>query len=399
VSDATVERIGALVKLVLLFRLVALNVTIFFIVAEPDDANLVLAALLVAALVSYAPLRWWDRLGPHVARRPTYLALDLLLAVTIMLVLGPDSPFFLFTLGTAALAGIVYGKPGAIVFGFLLLAGWYTVLARTGLEDDLRDFEHLATLPLLYPMAAAGGAAVRGLLLRQADTERALLRAERAAVAGAERSRVAREMHDSLGKTLYGISLSATALATRASRSDEELSGQASELAGAAQRAAGEARELIGDLRSDSLDKPLPVAVEEEVERWSRDAGVDAEVHGGSVDLNAAGARYELFCILKEALRNVERHADAEHVKVSVQGDNGCVVLRVADDGVGIGASGDPRSLEPEGHWGLVGMAERAERIGGSINVESAPGEGTAVIVRAPIRDVRTPEAWATVGT
>ena len=93
------------------------------------------------------------------------------------------------------------------------------MLSGNGLDElrthEARDIQALVVLPALYPLAAAGGAAVRRLLDRQAVTQLALAGAERRAAAGAERARVAREMHDSLGKTLYGIALAARGLSHR----------------------------------------------------------------------------------------------------------------------------------------------------------------------------------------
>ena len=71
------------------------------------------------------------------------------------------------------------------------------------------------------------------------------------------------------------------------------------------------------------------------------------------------------------------------------------VVLCVADDGVGIDGDGDARSLQTNGHYGLIGMAERGERIGATVQVAGQRGAGTTVTVRLPAGDVRAAEPWA----
>ncbi|MGZ8633191.1 MAG: ATP-binding protein [Solirubrobacteraceae bacterium] len=71
------------------------------------------------------------------------------------------------------------------------------------------------------------------------------------------------------------------------------------------------------------------------------------------------------------------------------------VVLRVADDGVGIDGDGDARSLQTNGHYGLIGMAERGERIGATVRLAGRPGGGTTVTVKLPAGDVRATEPWA----
>jgi signal transduction histidine kinase len=264
-----------------------------------------------------------------------------------------------------------------------------------GGDEGTGQVQTLVTLPVLYPLAAAGGAGVRGLLDRQAATDASLRGAERATAAEQERTRVAREMHDSLGKTRYGIALSARALAKRVAADAPDAARAARDLSGAAQLAAEEARGLISDLRADTLALPLGAALAEHVASWSSLSGVAARTDGEEVDLPNPGTRYELFCIVKEALRNVERHARATSVEVALAQRGDRVVLTVADDGVGIDGRGDPRALEPDGHYGLVGIAERAERVGATVTLAGEPGQGTRVVVEVPAGDVRAAEPWA----
>jgi signal transduction histidine kinase len=230
---------------------------------------------------------------------------------------------------------------------------------------------------------------------RQAQTQSALAVAEQRAAAGAERARVARDMHDSLGKTLYGIALAARGLSHRVAVEAPEAAQAARDLSDAAQVAAQEARGLVSDLRSDTLDRPLPDALDRYVREWSERNGIAAHLHADGVDLPHPGTRYELFCIVREALENVERHAGATHVQVLLRDAAPDVVLSVADDGVGINGHGDARSLQTHGHYGLVGMAERGERIGATVEIAGDRGSGTTVTVRLPAGDVRAAEPWA----
>jgi signal transduction histidine kinase len=392
--------VRSLVRLVLLFRLIALNVTIFELPGSPDQVPGVMAGLVVAAFASFLPLRYWDRWAGPLSTRPVFLAADLMLNLTIYAYLGPASPFFLYTLGTPLLAGLLFRTTGAILLGFAMLAGYYVlvVLSGNGLAElrahEARDIQALVVLPALYPLAAAGGAAVRGLLDRQAVTQLALASAERRAAAGAERARVAREMHDSLGKTLYGIALAARGLSHRIEAEAPGAAAAARDLSASAQIAAEEARGLISDLRSDTLDRPLRDALERYVREWSERNGIAAHLQADGVDLPHPGTRYELFCIVREALENVERHAGATRVQVLLRDMAPDVVLSVVDDGVGIGGEGDARSLQTNGHYGLIGMAERGERIGATVRIAGQRGAGTTVTVRLPAGDVRAPEPW-----
>ncbi|MBW3654038.1 MAG: hypothetical protein KY433_10745, partial [Actinobacteria bacterium] len=238
-ADAQADRLGAVVRAILDLRLFAVAVTLLYLPTVSESATVIVVALLVSLIASFVPLMLWRRICDSVLRHPTWLAVDLSLSVAVLALAGPESPFFLATLATAALAGIIYGVAGAAVFTGLLLLGWAAVLElRPAGADELSAFQAAVTLPALYPLCAAAGAAVRRLLDEQARTERSLLAAEHASSTSAERVRVAREMHDSVGKSLHGIALSASALATRAARDPAAAGASARELADAAKLAA-----------------------------------------------------------------------------------------------------------------------------------------------------------------
>src|ERR687888_1377460 len=130
VSPASTTR--SLVRLVLLFRLIALNVTIFELPGNPDQVPGVMAGLVVTAFASFLPLRYWDEWGPVISRRPAFLAADVLLNLTIYAYLGPASPFFLYTLGTPVLAGVLFRSVGAAVLGRAMLVGYYVPVLLRG---------------------------------------------------------------------------------------------------------------------------------------------------------------------------------------------------------------------------------------------------------------------------
>jgi signal transduction histidine kinase len=381
-------RLGQVCRLILLFRLLALLVTVVYIPLEGETVPLLSAAFVLAALVSYLPMRLWERLGPQIVRHPAFLAGDVVFGALILTLTGPESPFFYYTLGAALLSGVLFRTAGAIFFSLMLLGGYAAALAirsAAGVEAD--GFQVLVGLPALYALCAAAGVSVRVLLDRQRAVEDALAETAGAAATSEERSRVAREMHDSLAKTLHGLSLGATALAKRAERDPARTRLMAHELADAAERAAREARELIVDLRADPLDRPFGEAVRAYVERWSESAGIPAAVEANGTPVETPVARAELLGILKEALSNVERHSRARSVRVTLAGRDGGLLLSVRDDGVGMRAAGDPRELEPQGHFGLIGMAERAERLGGRLELSSRPGGGTTVDVEVRPRE------------
>jgi len=135
---------------------------------------------------------------------------------------------------------------------------------------------------------------------------------------------------------------------------------------------------LCGDLRPSALDQLGLAAALRELAREVMARGLPVEVHLEDVVLPDEVA-IGLYRICQEALSNAWRHAEATRVAVTLACEEDRVVLTVADDGRGF----DPALVrEQNGCFGLLGMSERAEALGGRLVVESAPGEGTRVMVR-----------------
>jgi signal transduction histidine kinase len=278
----------------------------------------------------------------------------------------------------------------------MLIGVYFWVLdVRSG--DELADtFQIWVGQPALYAVVAAAGAGARQVLDRQAEGDARMAAMERKAAAETERSRLARDMHDSLAKTVSGIGFAALALARRIERDPAGAADEARRLADDARLATIEARELITGLRGDDgRAMPLPVALRMEAERWSAACGVPVGLAIEDVgELDAVAAR-ELEWILREALRNIARHAHASRVDVRLRTLGGRAVLTVSDDGDGFDVPDDLAVLASGRHFGVTGMRERAQIAGGDLSVESAPGEGCvlSVWVRAPEAQRDAPNA------
>ena len=397
------EAVASLCSLVLRLRLVAVLLTALSLppVEAASDLTMVAGGLLLAAVLSALPVLLWERVGPVLLRHPLLLVVDVALALALLRVLGPVSPFVNVALASAVLAGVLYRTVGAVAFSILLVAS-YVLIAAAEMPGGVTpaSFQAVVGTPALFAVAAAAGAGVRRLLDRQQEVETALAAQERVAAAASERARLAREMHDSLAKTIHGIALSAAALPLWVERSPGRAVETARSVSAAAERAAMEARELIADLRTDRMDCSLPDAVREHLATWSASTGIDATL--AVTDVPAAvspSSRYELFCVLKEILRNVERHAAAGAVHVGLRGDDDDVVLSVADDGIGMPGPVDLDALVAAGHYGVVGLHERCARLGGRLTLSSS-SDGTTVEARVPIepgeRTLRIPELHTT---
>ncbi len=225
--------------------------------------------------------------------------------------------------------------------------------------------------------------------LQQALDENAALHAQllvqaREAGVADERRRLAAEIHDTLAQGLTGI---IAQLQVVANTSDE---GQAREhvhrAIDLARHSLGEARRSVHNLAPVALaDAGLPEALKQTVTEWGERTGVRAEftVTGTAEQLHDEVSA-TLLRIAQEALSNAARHAHAGRVGVTLSFLTDEVILDIRDDGRGF----DPLALPARTHaggFGLDGMRARAERIAGSLAVESEPGNGTALSARVPL--------------
>ncbi len=210
----------------------------------------------------------------------------------------------------------------------------------------------------------------------------------------AERSRIARELHDILLQGLAGITMQLQALWTRLPQSREKQF--LAEIIQDAGTCSTEARRSLWGLRAfgtASLD------FSDKLARVSREAvagkPVSLSLHLEPVSLNEYPAvEYHLLRIVQEVISNVLAHADARKLAINLVWQPGQLDLTLEDDGIGF----DMRAPQPFGHFGLVGIRERADEIGAELKVSSSRGRGTRVSVRVPIGNSAVPESNADAG-
>jgi len=192
-----------------------------------------------------------------------------------------------------------------------------------------------------------------------------------------ERNRVARELHDSVTQNLFGVVLAADAAATLLDRDPQEARVQLARVQELAQAGMEELRSLIFELRPAALaDEGLAATLRKHL-------AVLRRVHHQDIALQVAAAPRpggandgDVFRIAQEAVHNAVRHAEADHIRVGLDGRNGHLVLTVDDDGVGF----DPDEAAMRARrLGLTSMEERAKALGGVLTIDSRPGAGTKV--------------------
>lgn len=204
-----------------------------------------------------------------------------------------------------------------------------------------------------------------------------LLAQERDVAVMAERNRIARELHDAVSQTLFAANLLAGTLA-RTEDLDETLRGQAQTLERLNRSALAEMRMLMFELRPDALHGArLTELLQQAVEALAGRTDIRSSVQLEAGDGPPPAQRVQLYRIAQGALSNIARHSGARNVHVSwTQPSTGSGRLRIADDGCGF----DPETDRP-GHFGVENMRERAAQLGAQMRLNSAPGEGTEIII------------------
>ncbi|MCU1421830.1 MAG: sensor histidine kinase [Microbacteriaceae bacterium] len=194
----------------------------------------------------------------------------------------------------------------------------------------------------------------------------------------AERARLAREIHDTLAQGFAGI---VTQLQASDTSADDRHVRAALDLA---RDGLAEARRSVQALRPVALDAAgLPEAITTAARRWSQRTGVPVDVRIDPLPPLPMDAEVALLRTAQEALANVERHARARSVTVTLRRDGRGARLEVRDDGRGFDPATPPGD-SADGGYGLIAMRERIEALSGDLVVETGPGRGTLVRAEVP---------------
>ena len=293
--------------------------------------------------------------------------------------------------------GILREKRGLafLVIG-LLLAGTLAIIQI--LEHDSLPALLLGTIPIVlfvviyvevFSRQTEAREQAQNLLVKLESAHQEL--AEYAAqveqlTLNSERERMAFELHDTLGQGVAGLVLQLEAVKNhlengRAHRA-EEIVNQAIKTA---RSTLSESRAVIDDLR---LIKPGEISLHEIIDRlaenFSENSGVPVSA---AIDLNPEDGEIPSLMleyierIVSEAFFNISRHAQAKHVSLEIVGNTHEIAVTIKDDGVGF----DPGIIGSDGRYGLLGIQERARRLGGELAVHSRPNAGTTIQVTFPL--------------
>jgi ligand-binding sensor domain-containing protein len=198
-----------------------------------------------------------------------------------------------------------------------------------------------------------------------------------------ERTRIAREVHDTLAQDFVGVSLQLELVAQMLARNDFSAArSQIDTTRKLVREGLDDARQSIWELRAVSAKDSLPTRLGRVIQR-AGERGLKAECRvGGTYRALPQELEDEILRIAQEAVTNVVRHAGASTVSVDLRYSPESLLLRIADDGCGFDVSA---ASSNDGHFGVKGMRERAEKITGQLEVESLTGKGTRVTMNVGI--------------
>jgi signal transduction histidine kinase len=252
------------------------------------------------------------------------------------------------------------------------------IQAARGQPIDVLVIAGGSAVLFLLTLARIGGLA--SALTLQAERKRVMQRVLRATEQ--ERTRLAADLHDGPVQRLTALRYGLARVSARVARGDADgataLLDQFEEELG---DEIGGLRRFMAELRPPILEqRGLGEAIRTQARTFEATNGVACAVQAdleGQIDPELETVLYR---VVQESLTNAAKHARASRVTVGLATENGVVRLRVRDDGAGFDPA-SARRLVQEGHFGLAGMRERVEMVGGQLHIDSSPGQGTTIAV------------------
>jgi signal transduction histidine kinase len=196
-------------------------------------------------------------------------------------------------------------------------------------------------------------------------------------VTSRERNRLARELHDTLAHTLSGVAVNLEAIKTMIAPEQKEVTVMLDHSLAATRLGLEETRRALQDLRAQPLeDLGYPLAIRNIVQALSDREGISTTITiEPDLPVLPPDVEQSLYRITQEAIENISRHADANHVTLEMKKSGNKIELIISDDGNGFAFKENRMSS----HFGLSDMRERAAIIGAKLNIDSHPGKGTTV--------------------
>ena len=350
-----------------------------------------LVAVVAVLIVAYARVLIFEKRWPH----PTwFLALYFAFALSLLGVAAWLNPVFVYIIGMLfgqlfAIMPPVLAVPGVIaVLGTIILSanGWRIPDGLTWSRALFIAAQGVLMLLLyfyIYHVFRTSGERARLVNeLRDANEQLARAQAEQQElVVLRERERMARDLHDGLGHSLVALSVQLEAVQRLYPVDPARASAQIDDMKRLTRDSMAELRRTLDALRApDATDQPLREAIERLATSLAARTGLKITWRIDDALNPPPPVAETLWRVAQEALANVERHAAATAVSLALDAQPDALTLTITDDGRGLPPDAETRP----GHYGLRGMRERVESLGGALTL-SSNGAGTTVVARVPV--------------
>ncbi|MFC1949216.1 sensor histidine kinase [Chloroflexota bacterium] len=331
----------------------------------------------------FSPLSWRQR------STMTYLILvgDFLLCMVMVIYTnGLNSAFLLYSLTPIMTAALLFEEK--IALALAAIASFSLSITHLLLSQFIDRVAwimqgHNLTLLIVYTLFGFVAAIVPyriNLNIRR--------RIEREAIIE-ERRRIARELHDGVAQSLGYLNMKTKLVSDSVSSQDTiKALTELSDIRKVVQDTYEDIRESIDQLSTEIKNLPIIPTMANYIQDFGNNNGINVQFeYSKPFPQISPIAELQLFRITQEALTNVRRHADATEVEVMLEGNKNVIEMVIKDNGQGFTLT----ELEeaPPGYHGLNIVKERAEALGGEVNISTAPGEGTALMVTLPVEKVR----------
>ena len=364
-------------KLVLFMRLLA---NLPMVLAWRDEPPTVFAVVFAAltTTVTLVLILAWSSVIPFVVKHPATVLVDVGLSTVLIAVSSSSTVYIAYLLCGAFLVGMLFDASYRHLIAALIVVVYAAVFIfdprATDVQPAITSVSVWATIVTLI-VCVHMGATLRTLQWRiDAALEQSAQSAHDAAL-GEERSRLARELHDSLTKTLVGIGLQATALRMK----HPECAETADTITQAANEAVKESRKILTDLR-DGTETSVRESLQRALEEIGTLYGITVNTEIESLNVRASEpAVYVVRKITEEAVINAAKHSGTDEVDVTIRLLPGRITAVVSDKGAGMSRGTSGRSV---GHFGLTGMRERAASTGSTSIRSPGPERPSALLHR-----------------
>ena len=350
-----------------------------------------------AVIILTVLLGVWSALAAFLNRRIVTVERQVLLGIVsqVLVAVFAWAMIFQFLQGqTAAYGGFAFVViEGAVRFGLaaslfmevIFVAGLAAAMqyrvSEYGLEFSTTGFTFWAIFLFFIALSV-------GLVAEETRSERrrsARLIRERTLLE--ERGRIARDLHDTVLKTLHGLALEAHVLGRQATT--PAVKEKAQYIQTVCLQSTQEIRAMIQELRTETQETGIAAQMSHMVAEWSAAAGIPAEFNASGKDLSLPLlATHNLRSVLSEALENIRKHAQASKASITLELLPGEVRLEIADDGRGVPyAAGEVYTLASKGKFGVRGMKERVEQLNGQFSIDTS--RGTRLLISVPLPQAR----------